>query len=97
MSKSKEEIIKTDFDGNLIKCPHCNFITGKRSKAVMHILNEHRKLRKGCPICGYKTKNMEDVMNHHSTYHKNLSSEDLNELELKKFIKIDKESLNLSN
>ena len=74
MSKSKEKIIETDFDGNFLKCPHCNFITGKRSKAIMHIFNEHRNLRKRCPICGYKTKNMDDVMNHHSTYHKDITA-----------------------
>ncbi len=92
MSKLKEKIIETDFDGNFLKCPHCNFITGKRSKAIIHFLNEHRKFDQRCPICGYYTKNMDDVMSHHSTYHMDISLKDLIELELKKFITINKEN-----
>lgn len=54
-----------------MKYLHCNFITEKRYQAFIHIINEHRPLKTPrCPICGYKTNNMEDALNHHSSNHK---------------------------
>jgi len=91
MSKIKEKIEKTDLHSNLIKCRHCNFITERRSRALIHIIHEHRPLRTPkCPFCGFIPENMGDAMNHLNTTHKNRSLEDIVDIE---FIKYDKEVL----
>ena len=84
----------TNLNGNLIKCPHCNFITGWRKRALMHILNEHIGLEKPkCPFCGYLPENIEDAINHFNNNHKTKNMKDLIEIKLNTFEKYDKENL----
>ncbi len=54
----------------------------------------HRELKiPKCPYCVFIPENMEDAMNHLNNNHKTKSLKDLIEIELKKFIKYDKENL----
>lgn len=77
-----------------MKCPHCNFITGKRQSAIIHILNGYHELIKPkCPFCEFIPENMEEAMTHFQYKHKTKTTKDYFDTKLKKFIKIDKENL----